>query len=587
MKIRRVGANKPSFHEVRLEDGLNIILAERHSESTDRDSRNGVGKSTLVEVINFCLGSSLTKKSVIHQLKGSDWVFIVDLEIGDAQLSVSRSLQSPGTITLVGDLDQLPVLRGTQASLTGQRDLSLKVWRELLGLLCFDIDERVREVKYAPTFRALISYFARSGRDAYIDPFTTSRQVRSWQKQVYNAYLIGLNWRHAVEWQNLKDDEASVKAPAKSTAAKKRATLSGLENERVRLFADQQRMSEQIARFRVVPEYEAIESEARQITSKMRELGNESAVLAQVISKYEQQMNTESSGDLDRVHEIYAEAGLLFPDRVTRDLSDVINFHNEVTRHRRDYLHNEILRLRARSTEIQSCLEENDNRRAELLNILNQGGAVEELGALQVRLGRTMERLEEIDKRIAELESSAAGEASLASGRQALLSRALLDRAERRPKWSTVTAHFAEVTRYLYGEPADIDFGLNESGFVFQVNMTRPGSNGVENMAMFSYDMALTRTWQTHGRHPGFLLHDSLLYEGVDERQIALALRYARDFSLREGFQYIAFINSDNVPDRDLSELGLQLEDYVRLRLGDARAEDALLGYRFGQSSQR
>ncbi|WP_448699026.1 DUF2326 domain-containing protein [Streptomyces avidinii] len=159
-----------------------------------------------------------------------------------------------------------------------------------------------------------------------------------------------------------------------------------------------------------------------------------------------------------------------------------------------------------------------------------------------------------------------------------------MDRSERRPKWSAVTSRFVEVTQYLYGQPGEINFGLNENGFIFETKMQRRGSNGVDLMGIYSYDISLAQVWQGAKRRAGFLIHDSLLFEGVDERQIALALNYAKQGSENLNFQYIALINSDNLPLTDLHEIGLRWKDHVRLQLGDSRPEDTLLGFRFGQT---
>jgi uncharacterized protein YydD (DUF2326 family) len=56
--ILRVRADQPTFRDVTFTSGFNVVLAERTKESTKKDSRNGLGKSTLIEIISFCLGSS-------------------------------------------------------------------------------------------------------------------------------------------------------------------------------------------------------------------------------------------------------------------------------------------------------------------------------------------------------------------------------------------------------------------------------------------------------------------------------------------------------------------------------------------------
>lgn len=149
LKIKRVHANKSSFREVRLHDGLNIILAERSAGSTERDSRNGVGKSTLVEIIHFCLGSSVTQKNVIYQLRDSDWAFSLDLEIGSDSVTVTRSLEAHTAVTLTGDTRIFAELSSARTSLSGAVELPLKAWKDLLGAICFGISGDASEMKYS------------------------------------------------------------------------------------------------------------------------------------------------------------------------------------------------------------------------------------------------------------------------------------------------------------------------------------------------------------------------------------------------------------------------------------------------------
>ncbi|NER51274.1 MAG: AAA family ATPase, partial [Symploca sp. SIO1A3] len=57
--IRAIRCNQASFQEVEFSSGFNVILADRTEESTSKDSRNGLGKSTLIEIIHFCLGATM------------------------------------------------------------------------------------------------------------------------------------------------------------------------------------------------------------------------------------------------------------------------------------------------------------------------------------------------------------------------------------------------------------------------------------------------------------------------------------------------------------------------------------------------
>ncbi|MDX1983398.1 MAG: DUF2326 domain-containing protein [Bryobacteraceae bacterium] len=85
---------------------------------------------------------------------------------------------------------------------------------------------------------------------------------------------------------------------------------------------------------------------------------------------------------------------------------------------------------------------------------------------------------------------------------------------------------------------------------------------------------------------PGFLIHDSLIFDGVDERQVALALELAHREAEEAGFQYICALNSDTTPWREFSP-GFDLRSFVRLTLDDRSESNCLMGVRFGVRAGR
>ncbi|WAP53473.1 hypothetical protein [Streptomyces sp. S465] len=58
--LRRLSADDERFKEVSFVEGLNLIVASTTASSADTDSRNSAGKSSLIELIHFLLGSRAT-----------------------------------------------------------------------------------------------------------------------------------------------------------------------------------------------------------------------------------------------------------------------------------------------------------------------------------------------------------------------------------------------------------------------------------------------------------------------------------------------------------------------------------------------
>jgi uncharacterized protein YydD (DUF2326 family) len=99
-------------------------------------------------------------------------------------------------------------------------------------------------------------------------------------------------------------------------------------------------------------------------------------------------------------------------------------------------------------------------------------------------------------------------------------------------------------------------------------------------MEIFCFDMMLQRMCARQKIGPGFLIHDSHLFDGVDPRQTARALAVGARLAEEIGFQYIVTLNSDVLA--EVSSADFNVDSYlVPQRLTDATADGGLLGIRF------
>ena len=101
-------------------------------------------------------------------------------------------------------------------------------------------------------------------------------------------------------------------------------------------------------------------------------------------------------------------------------------------------------------------------------------------------------------------------------------------------------------------------------------------------MKVFCYDLTLIQLRANQRDKPGFLIHDSTIFDGVDERQVARAIELAARESEKGWFQYICTINSDMVPYNEFDEQTKNIfEKSIRIKLTDNTPEGGLLGIRF------
>lgn len=105
-------------------------------------------------------------------------------------------------------------------------------------------------------------------------------------------------------------------------------------------------------------------------------------------------------------------------------------------------------------------------------------------------------------------------------------------------------------------------------------------SLGINKMVIFCLDLTTAVLAHRHGRGPDFLIHDSHLFDGVDERQVWRALALAAEVTAEESLQYVALFNSDILD--QVRARGFDPSPYViEPKLTDQYDEGGLFGFRF------
>ena len=82
------------------------------------------------------------------------------------------------------------------------------------------------------------------------------------------------------------------------------------------------------------------------------------------------------------------------------------------------------------------------------------------------------------------------------------------------------------------------------------------------------------------GRKLDFWIHDSLIFDSVDARQIANTLEEADRVTIGNNTQYICAMNDDKLPRSDFSE-GFDVDSKTVLSLEDGPMQNSLLGISF------
>ena len=572
--IYRLTSSLATFKSIEFKAGLNVLIAQKEPGSNNKQTRNRAGKTSLIEMIHFLLGSEAGPESLFRVPALVTESFGVDLDIGGVRTTVQRSASEKSKIRL-----------SVEDSQENKVTISNSEWIQRLGEKMFHIEGQEDVSGRKPKFRSLLSYCVRrqlSG--AFTTPEKQATMQQAGDYQVALMFLLGLDWQIAGDWQQVRDRERTLKELKKAAGAGAFGSVIGKASElRTQLLLAEARLKEtgeQLRTFRILPEYRSLEAEADQITHTLNAITNQDTIDSSLVRDLEIALHDEAPPSSEILEKLYAEAGVALPGTAFKRYEEVKSFHESVIRNRKDYLSEE---LTAANFRIENRMAERarlDQRRAEILGILHSHGALEQFAKLQSETSRMGAEVESLRQRFAAAEQLDGTKTELEIERKRLTLRLRRDFSEQKDRLAEAILAFEATSKQLYESAGSMTLEETSNGPAFQFPMQGSRSKGIKNMQIFCFDIMLMRLCAKRGIGPGFLIHDSHLFDGVDGRQVISALKVGAETADELGFQYIVTMNEDDAFKETIK--GFDLRNHVLpVVLTDATETGGLFGLRF------
>lgn len=569
MQLISLTANKNSFKPVVFKStGINLIIAtQKNPKKSDKgDTTNGVGKSLLIALIHFCLGSS-TKKSFKESLPG--WEFSLKFKIKQIEYTSTRNTDKQTKIVLNGE------------------ELSIKEFNNKLENLVFEIPDKAIQL----SFRSLFAFFIRPTKSSYNDEKNPNAAKKPFQVQMINAYLLGLDVLLVQEKHQLKIEKDRIKELVKNLrndiylkdffTGKKDVSLSKQElSDRIK------QLEYNLVNYNVAEDYYEIKEEADQLKRELEKIHQQLELIKIQIENIDESRKISPDIERTKIEQVYKEASIILQDQAVKQLSDLEEFYEHLSRNREKRLldqKNELLR-KANSFEIKK------NTKSEYLDgklkYLDAHQALDMFTKLSNNLSDLKSKKENLEQYEELLE--------VFSDENRKIKKLQLEESEKAATYlkdaSEIIAQTNDFFRFLVkrfypnaaaGITIHNNEGDNQIRFNIDAKIEFDKSDGIGNVKTFCYD--LTLLLKGFGHNINFLFHDSRLLEGIDPRQKYELFLVLKDFIEGSDKQYILTANYNQL--EEIKPLFESEDAYNRfvdentiLELKDSHSSDKLLG---------
>ncbi|VVB78537.1 Uncharacterised protein [uncultured archaeon] len=566
MQLKKLYSNKSSFREIKFEPGMNIILARKENEADKNEKKtyNGVGKSLIVALIHFCLGSSNNKE---FELKIPNWEFCLDFEINGENYTSKRNTSKQDSILL------------------NDEELSLTKFREILGKKIFSLHSNLNFLN----FRPLICRFIRPRKRSYYSFDIFEEQENPMTRLINNAYLLGLDINYILKKYGLKKELDHVNQLKRNI--KKDDIFAGFfsQNKDVDLsifdLKDKiKKLELDLKNFKVAENYQEIRNEADKLSSQLKVMDNQVIVLNNSIDNINKSLKINPDIPKEKIINLYNETKRIFPEETLRKLNEIEKFHESLLTNRKMRL------LREKKILIENIKQKDEARKrsggqlSNLLNYLETHGALEELNLLNSKLNELKNSLDKLTTYKEFIEQYKKKEREI----KIKLEQENLETTEYIKEVKAIIEKDVEIfrsfsKRFYEDKPGGIeiinDEGENQNRFIINASIQDDASDGINEVKIFCFDLTLLQAKNNH--NVNFLFHDSRLFSDIEPRQRSTIFKIANELS-NSGIQYIASVNQDQIEplkqyysDEEFKKI---FTDNIRLELTDESPEKKLLG---------
>lgn len=530
------------IREIEFHKGLNLIIDESENQITG----NSVGKTTVLKLVDFCLGANPKHIYVDHETRKQEYKLVKDFLIDNKVLIA---------LVLSADLD-----KGTEDIIVERNFLSRKeIIRKING---FELTEDEFEAKLSnlifpehlsskPTFRQIISHNIRYKDESInntlktLDTYTSDAEYETLYLFLFGCEFTKGNSKQEILSKIKQEDTYKTRLEKNQTKTAYETALSLINN-------DIEALNKRKSSFNL---NENLESDLDRLNKVKYDINKISSTISKLnirkdlIKDAEAELQSSKTDiDLRQLEIIYEQATSKITS-IQKSFTDLVSFHNTMIGEKVKFITKEL-------PSIDKAIQENNNvlkrllgEEKKLTSMISKSDSFEELEKIIAELTEKFRKKGEYESIIEQLNEVDNNLKDLNKQLSEIDNELFSDNFEQvvKTQLNKFNIHFASISNELYGEQYAVKYDIitNRKGqrlykfSAFNANM----SSGKKQGEISCFDLAYT-LFADEENIPclHFLLNDKK--ELMDDKQLVKIA----DFANRNNIQFVASILKDKLP---------------------------------------
>ncbi|HZK94728.1 MAG TPA: DUF2326 domain-containing protein [Prolixibacteraceae bacterium] len=557
MLIRLYSDSNLIVQNVDFEPGINIIYG-RYSGNKEAKGINGIGKSSLVRLINYMLLSDTAEKEFnkpkYNFLRDENHSLTLEFEAHGKKYFINRFFSENNTVFFGYSPNSLDEYEKTELI-------------DVLSGLLFPVTNNEVYVE-GNKFRTLMQFFIKDDlqNKSRKDPtnfFSFNPNVVD--KAIYNFYLLGIPTKHLINFNEVSKEYAQYKGALKTNEDKLKAdtgkSVEEYRSEKLKLEANVRVLKDRLKKYEFNDSHKDIEKKLTDVILKINDKSQEYHAVSQKLKNVRDSYQINQDIDTQQIQKIYNEVLANFGSAIKKSLDEIKQFKSEILENRNKFLVIKENELEVSIDAIFKELSKLEEERTLLLKELHEKGALDRLESTYEELIKEqslVERQNQILILVDEYNQILSDQEIVISEVRRDIS---LDIQNAQSSLNELRELFNEILSsalFLNEEDSSGYFDISQTRnsknnlpFKIDVNIPKSGSLGQEDLKTIAYDILIFLNAIMKDRSvPDFLIHDGV-FGNMSHKTMVNYLNYIYKKHLKlfeiKNFQYIVTFSEDEI----------------------------------------